>query len=57
MEFESNCGDANDELQMFANTHGTKSIAATNVSVGCGTSDRTKSVGASGKRISSDVGK
>ena len=59
MDFESNCGDADDELQMFENTPETKSATATNVSVGCGTStnDRTKSVGASGKRISSDVGK
>ena len=57
MDFESNCGDADDELQMFENTPETKSATATNVSVGCGTNDRTKSVGASGKRISSDVGK
>ena len=58
MDFESNCGDAEDELQMFENTPETKSTTvAPNVSVGCGTNDRTKSVGASGKRISSDVGK
>ena len=59
MDFESNCGDADDELQIFENTPETKSATTTNVSVGCGTStnDRTKSVGASGKRISSDVGK
>ena len=59
MDFEYNCGDADDELQMFENTLETKSATTTNVSVGCGTSpnDRTKSVGASGKRISSDVGK
>ena len=57
MDFESNCGDADDELQMFENTPETKSATTTNVSVGCGTNDKTKSVGASGKRISSDVGK
>ena len=57
MDFESNCGDANDELQMFENTPKTRSTVVTSASVGCGTSDRTKSVGASGKRISSDVGK
>ena len=59
MDFESNCGDADDELQIIENTPETKSTTATNVSVGCGTStnDRTKFVGASGKRISSDVGK
>ena len=57
MDFESNCGDADDELRMFENTHETKSATATNVYVGCGTNDRTKFVGASGKRISSDVGK
>ena len=57
MNFESNCGDVDDELQMFENTPETKSIVATNASVGCGTSDKIKSVGASGKRISSDVGK
>ena len=38
MDFESNCGDADDELQMFENTPETKSATATNVSVGCGTS-------------------
>ena len=38
MDFESNCGDADDELQMFENTSETKSATATNVSVGCGTS-------------------
>ena len=42
---------------MFENTPETKSATATNVSVGCGTNDRIKSVSASGKRISSDVGK
>ena len=57
MDFESNCADADDELQMFENTSETKSVTATNVSVSCGTNDRTKSVGASGKIISSDVGK
>ena len=57
MDFESNCGNADDGLQMFKNTPETKSATATNVSVGCGTNDRTKFVGASGKRISSDVGK
>ena len=57
MKFESNCGDAGDELKMFENTPDTKSTAATNASVGCGTSDRTKPVDASGKRISSDVRK
>ena len=57
MDFESNCGDADDELQMFENTPETKSATATNVSVGCGTNDRTKFVGASCKRISSDVRK
>ena len=45
MDFESNCGDSDDELQMFENTLETKSTAATNAFVGCGTSDRTKSVG------------
>ena len=61
MDFESNCGDPDDELQMFENIHKTKSIAATNAaanaSIGCGTSNMTKSVGISSKRISSDVGK
>ena len=57
MDFKSNCEDADDELQMFENTPETKSTVATNVSVGYGTNDRTKSVRASGKRISSDVGK
>ena len=57
MDFESNCGDANDELQMFENTPKTRSIVVTSAFGCCGTSDRTKSVGASGKRISSDVGK
>ena len=57
MDFESNCGDADDELQMFENTPESKSIVATNASIGCGTSDRIKSVGASAKRIHSDVGK
>ena len=57
MDFESNCGDTDDKLQMFENIPETKGTAATNVSVGCGTNDRTKSVGASGKRISSDVRK
>ena len=57
MDFESNYGDADDELQMFENTPETKSATATNVSVGCGTNDMTMYVGASGKRISSDVGK
>ena len=33
MDFESNCGDADDELQMFENTPETKSATATNVSV------------------------
>ena len=42
---------------MSENTPETKSTATTNASVGYGTSDRTKSIGASGKRISSDVGK
>ena len=55
MDFESNCGDADDELKMFENTPKTKSIVATNVSGGCGTNDRTKSIGASGKRISCDA--
>ena len=44
------------KLQMFENTPETKSTTATNASIGCGTSDRTKSVGACGKKISSDVG-
>ena len=57
MDFESNYGDADDELQMFENTLETKTATTTNVSVGCGTNDRTKSVGVSGKRISSGVGK
>ena len=57
MDFESNCGDVDDELKMFENIRETKSIVVTNAYVGCGTSDRTKSMGASGKRISSDVGK
>ena len=57
MDFESNCRDVDDELQMFENTLETKSTAATSPFVGCGTSDRTHFVGASGKRISSDVGK
>ena len=57
MDFESNCGDANDELEMFENTPETRSTIVTSAFVGCGTSDRTKFVGASGKRISSDVGK
>ena len=59
MDFESNYGDLDDELQMFENTHETKSTAATNasISIGCGTSDRSQFVGISGKRISSDVGK
>ena len=38
MDFQSNCGDADDELQMFENTPETKSATATNVSVDCGTS-------------------
>ena len=42
---------------MFENTPETKSATTTNVSVGCGTNDRTKIVGASCKRISSDVEK
>ena len=42
---------------MFENNSETKSTAATSASVGCGTSDRTNFVGASGKSISSDVGK
>ena len=49
MDFESNFGDADDELQMFENTLETKSIAATNASVGYGISDKTKFVGASEK--------
>ena len=57
MNFESNCGDVDDELQIFENMPKTKSIASTNASVGCGTSDRIKSIGASSKRISSDVRK
>ena len=57
MDFESNCGDVNDELQMFEYTPKTKSIVAINASFGCGTSDRTKYVGANGKKISSDAGK
>ena len=57
MDFESNCGDVDNELKMFENTHETKNIVATNASIGCGTSDRTKSIGVSGKGISSDVGK
>ena len=44
-------------MQMFENTLEIKNIAATNAYVGCGTSDRIKSVGASSKRISSDVEK
>ena len=44
-------------MKIFENTLETKSTAATNASVGCGTSDRIKSVSASSKRISSDVGK
>ena len=39
MDFESNCGDPDDELQMFENTHKTKSIVVTNASIDCGTSD------------------
>ena len=57
MDFESNCKDADDELQIFENTPETKNTAATNASIGCGISDSTKFVGASGKRISNDVGK
>ena len=57
MDFESNCGDADDELQMFENTPETKSATATNVSVGCGTNDKTKSVGASGKELVVMLGK
>ena len=57
MDFESNCRNANDELQMFKNTHEIKCTIATNASVGCGTSDSIKSVGVSCKRISCDVRK
>ena len=57
MDFESNCGDADDELQIFKNTPETKSTDATNASIGCGTNNKIKSVCASSKRISSDVGK
>ena len=57
MDFESNCGNAIDDLQMFENTLETKSTVATNASVGYRTSDRTKYVSASGRRIYSDVGK
>ena len=42
MDFESNCGDVDDELQMFENTLENKSTAATNASIGCSTSDRIK---------------
>ena len=57
MDFESNCGDADDELQIFENTPETKSTIATNASIGCGTNNNIKSVCASSKRISSDVRK
>ena len=57
IDFESNGGDADDELQMLENILGNKRTATTNAFIGCGTSDRVKSVGASGKRIYSDVGK
>ena len=57
MDFESNCMDVDDELKMFENNPETRSTIATNASIGYGTSDRTKSVCAVGKRISSDVGK
>ena len=57
MNFESNCGGADDELKMFENTFETKSTTATNVSVGCGTNDRTNSVGVSGKELVVILGK
>ena len=44
MDLECNCGDADDELQMFENTLETKSTASTNAYVGCGINDRTPEV-------------
>ena len=51
MDFESNCGDVDDELQMFENTLETKRTANTNAAIGCSISDRIKSVGVNGKGI------